>query len=78
MVNYAYIKDNKVINIVVFDSEKSQEFLDSWKDTIGVDLAIKVIDGVYIGQDFIDGEFIFPDELNEEIISLENDSEPIN
>lgn len=60
MINYAYIKDNKVVNIAVFDSEKSEEFLNSWRESVNVDAVVKTIDGAYIGQNYVDGEFIFP------------------
>jgi hypothetical protein len=70
MYNYAYIKNNIVVNIAVFDSEKSQEFLSSWAESVNVDLVVPTVLNCYIGQEYIDGEFIFP-ILEEEQIEEE-------
>lgn len=70
MYNYAYIKENSVVNIAVFDSEKSQEFLNSWAESVNVDLVVPTLPNCYIGQEYINGEFIFP-TLEEEQVEQE-------
>ena len=75
MYNYAYIKNNIVTNIAVFDSEKSEEFLNSWSESVNVDLVVPILPNCYIGQEYIDGEFIFPALEEEQIVLEENQIE---
>ena len=56
MTNYAAIKDNKVVNVLVFDNPTQEELTDV-AIAIEVDLIISCeIPGVGIGSDYINGE----------------------
>lgn len=58
-IDYAFIKDNKVVNIAVFD-DPTEELLQKFKEESNVDLLISLKDKKVIlgstwdGQDFID------------------------
>jgi hypothetical protein len=50
--------ENKVINIVVFNTETPEvELLESIKDLHGAEIYLSVDDSVLIGSDYIDGRF---------------------
>jgi hypothetical protein len=56
-VNYAYIKDGKVINVAVFEDSTDPQTLDFFKDQLSLDEVIlatdkTVINGTYDGTKF--------------------------
>ena len=55
MIKYAAIKDNKVVNVLVFDNPTQEELTDV-ANAIEVDLLISCeIPGVGIGSDYVEG-----------------------
>jgi len=59
MSNYAVIKDNKVVDVLLFDNP-TEEFLLNFSKDMGVDLIIPMLKGIGgIGDDYVGG-FIKP------------------
>ena len=56
MIKYAAIKDNKVVNLIVFENPSLEELSDV-ANAMEVDLLIPLtVTGAGIGSDYIDGE----------------------
>ena len=60
MILYAFVKDNVVTNIAVFDEEKSAEWLQNWATISHVDELVLVDSSVIIGATYANGVFTNP------------------
>lgn len=60
-VLYAFIKDNVVTNIAVFDGVKSAEWLNNWAAMSQVDSLVLAPEWLVLGAVYSNGEFTNPD-----------------
>lgn len=57
MKNYAFIKDNTVVNVAVFEDDVTEETLDFFKLEHNVDLIILSDENTVMGGAYIDNQF---------------------
>tara|TARA_R110002126_G_scaffold205327_1_gene352565 strand:- start:1174 stop:1485 length:312 start_codon:yes stop_codon:yes gene_type:complete len=57
MKNYAFIKDNIVVNIAVFEDDITEDILQIFKEQHNADLVILTDKNAFIGGDYIEGQF---------------------
>jgi hypothetical protein len=69
--NYAVIKDNVVVNIVVFD-DPTEELLELFKNEYNADDILEVNDSIYNGSTYDGVKFIPPKPFESWILNEEN------
>jgi hypothetical protein len=57
MKSYAFIKNNVVVNIALFDDNVDQAILDFFAQESNVDLLVLTDNNAYIGGDYIEEQF---------------------